>query len=263
MLTVAPADPNAYINLSSTIRSSMLTSDIPPQLAERIEQYRAGIFRIDILRRYGKVWRKVGEVVADPRETDDTADLIERVFDCAGRHADHVGGGGRYRALIRRQFRHEREKRAATFDVETGYERRSRERDKRAAQRSRRPVRNVHDAQWKFLELAMDTHQRLLDQHQEMSRIRARTIARQRAQMVQCMALYEAGLQMQGETTRELADARIMQALEDERRRSSKGRWETIQPAVEVVLAHLGRRLSGDETGKDPATNGDPAANPD
>ena len=227
----------------------MVSPNVPYSLAERIEQYRAGTFRIDVLRRKDKGgWRKVDAVELDPEVTRDTATVVERVHECAKRHAEQVSSGGRYRALIRRKVQHEKEKRTATFDVETWFEGRKRERAERAERRKHRRVRTPYDGWMRLLELMADTTEHSLDALHELSRIQGQHTAEQQVQMVQALAMYEAGLQMQEEAARERVDARVLEALAERRRKSSEQEWAALQPLVEVALTHLGCPMpEGDE----------------
>lgn len=231
----------------------MVSPNVPYQLVERIEQYRAGTFRIDVLQRRDKGWRKVGAVELDPEVTRDTAEVIERVHDCAKRHAERVGNGGRYRALIRRKVQHEKEKRTATFDVETWFEGRKRARAERAERRKRRRVRTPYEGWMRLLELMADTTEHSLDMLNELGRIRGQRTAEQQVQLVQALAMYEAGMQMQEEAVRERSDARVLAALAEQRRKSSEQQWAAIQPLVELTLSRLGCSLPGDEDSDDPA----------
>lgn len=226
----------------------MVSPNVPYPLVERIEQYRAGTFRIDVLQRHGKGWRKVDEVELDPEVTDDTEKVIEHVYECTRRHAESICESGSYRALIRRKVLHEKEKRAATFDVEIWYERRKRERAARAARRSRRRVLSVHDAWMAFLETVADFNEHSLDAVEQMRRIQTRNAAIQKARMEPFLAMYEAGLQMMDETERARAEARVLQTLADKHRRSSAHRWAMLRPVVQFMLNRLGVDVTVDDT---------------
>ncbi|MCA9708494.1 MAG: hypothetical protein KDK70_21775 [Myxococcales bacterium] len=195
----------------------MASLTTPSSLVERIEQYRAGTFRIDILRRNGKGWRKVDEVEIDPEVTHDTAEVIELVYECAKLHAEFSLEGGSYRALIRRKVRHEKEKRAATFTVETWYERRSRERAKRAEHRRRRcrRVLDIDEAWTIFHETVADFNEQCFDHAEQMRRIHTRNLALLVAQIEPFLAMYKEGLRMMDEAARARAEAQVLQLVLD------------------------------------------------
>ena len=144
----------------------------PRALVDRIEEFRSGTFRIDLLRRHGTGWRKIDGLVLDPARTDDATQVIELVHRRVQLDAEELGRGGCYRALMRRHILHEKEKRVATFDVHTMFERRQRERAARAARRRVSRADTPFEAWMRFMELVADHLEHDLDVVQEMDRAR-------------------------------------------------------------------------------------------